>query len=172
MSHSECQILFEAGRALVEKSGLAHYRGQHFVPSDDKVGFDTYWKEEFHPEFGRYMAWVLLSVGAENLAKAACVCSGTVKVVHRPRLEHYIKRHFSQLCRGTAFYGTDDERTLTEGYKNLTEVRNRDAHSYRKDVRDADFLLVEEAFVPAFDILMKAMGHWGHPPAKFQAETP
>ena len=86
MSHSDCQILFEAGKALVEKSGLVRYHAQHFVASDDKARFDRYWKEQFHSEFGRYMAWVLFSVGAENLAKAACLCNGVVKVDHRPTL--------------------------------------------------------------------------------------
>ena len=76
MSHTDCQMLFEAGKALLEKSGLARYSGPSFVASDDKERFDEYWKAEFHPEFGRYMAWVLFSVGAENLAKAACVCNG------------------------------------------------------------------------------------------------
>ena len=52
-------------------------------------------------------------------------------------------------------------------YKQLTEVRNRDAHSYHRNVRDANFPLVEEAFVTAFDILVKAMRHGEHPPAKF-----
>ena len=167
MSHSDCQILFEAGKALVEKSGLVHYHGQHFVASDDKARFDRYWKEKFHSEFGRYMAWVLFSVGAENLAKAACVCNGVVKIDHRPTLGNYVNKHFKKLCRGTGICGSDDERTLTEGYKQLTEVRNRDAHSYHRNVRDANFPLVEEAFVTAFDILVKAMRHGEHPPAKF-----
>ena len=83
MSHSRCQILFEAGKALVEKSGLAHYSGSAFVVCDSKARFDHYWRKTFHPELGRYMAWVLFSVGAQNLAKAACVCK-SVKVVGEP----------------------------------------------------------------------------------------
>ena len=84
MSHSDCKPLFEAGGALLIKSGLARWNGQtlSFVPmypGDDDSEFEEYWREEFHSEFGRYIAWVLFSVGAENLAKAACVCNGTVK---------------------------------------------------------------------------------------------
>ena len=30
MSHSDCQLLFEAGKALVEKSSLARYSGPYF----------------------------------------------------------------------------------------------------------------------------------------------
>ena len=169
MTHTDCQALFDAGKALLEKSRLAHYNGQHFVASDDKAHFDKYWKAEFHPEFGRYMAWVLFSVGAENLAKAACVCNG-VKVDPKATLGKYTgppELYFECLCRKIGLGGSGDERTLIDGYEDLKDVRNRDAHSYRKNVRDADFPLVEEDFVPAFNILVKAMRHGGHPAAKF-----
>ena len=56
MDHTNCRVLFEAGKALGEKSGLAHYCGLHFVAREDKAVFDDYWKEDFHPTFGRYMA--------------------------------------------------------------------------------------------------------------------
>ena len=165
MTHADCQILFDAGKALLAKSGLAHFDGQHFVACNDKPRFDSYWEAEFHPEFGRYMAWVLFSVGAENLAKAACVCNGKVKVAHKPRLGHYLGKHFKNLCRDTGLGGSGDENTLIGGYKQLREVRDRDAHSYHKNVRDADFPRVEKKFVPAFNILAKAMKLGGHPPA-------
>ena len=84
MSHSECETLFEASKALLKTSGLARWSGQTFTfvpmyPGNDDSEFENYWKEEFHSIFGRYMAWVLFSVGAENLAKAACVCNGLVQ---------------------------------------------------------------------------------------------
>ena len=60
MSHSDCQLLFEAGKALVEKSSLARYSGPYFVACEDREGFNEYWKEGFHPTFGRYMAWCCL----------------------------------------------------------------------------------------------------------------
>ena len=167
MTHTDCQVLFDASKALLEKSRLAHYNGQHFVASDDKARFDEYWKVEFHPEFGRYMAWVLFSVGAENLAKAACVCNGAVKAEHKPMLGSYLNRHFRDVCRETGLGGSADERTLVDGYEQLKDIRNRDAHSYHKNVRDADFPLVEEKFVPAFQILVNAMRYMGHPLAKF-----
>ena len=167
MTHTDCQVLFDAGKALLEKSGLAHHNGRHFVASVDKARFDEYWQSEFHPDFGRYMAWVLFSVGSENLAKAACVCSGKVKVDHKPMLGSYLSKHFKDLCRETGLGGSADERKLIDGYKQIKGVRNRDAHSYRKNVRDADFPLVEGDFVPAINILVKAMRCGGHPPAKF-----
>ena len=163
MSHSDCQLLFEAGRALVEKSGLARYCGPYFVACENKAAFDEYWQEEFDAKFGRYMAWVLFSVGAENLAKAACVCNEVVKVHSKPTLEQYVSKHFSTLCNKTGVSGADDEHKLVGGYDCLKEVRNRDAHSYRKDVRDADFPSVKETFVPAFNIVVEALWHGGHP---------
>ena len=153
MSHEHCQILFNASRALVEKSGLANYTGCRFVACDDQEEFNRHWEREFHGEFGRYMAWVLFLVGAENLAKAACVCSVVVKMKHKPTLEKFVDKHFRELpglCDG-------DKDRLIEGYKKLTDVRNRDAHSYRRDVRSTDFPLVAQTFVPAFNILLKAM---------------
>ena len=84
MSHSECDALFEASKALLEKSRLARWDEQTFTfvpmyPSNDDLEFEKHWKTEFHSKFGRYMAWVLFSVGAENLAKAASVCNGVVR---------------------------------------------------------------------------------------------
>ena len=107
-------------------------------------------------------------VGAENLAKAACVCNEVVKLHHRPSLGNYVDKHFRKLCCGTGLCGGDEERPLIEGYKRLTDVRNRDAHSYHRDVRDADFPLVKDSFVAALDVLMKIMLYGGHPPAKLQ----
>ena len=168
MSHTNCQILFDAGKALLVKSGLAHHNGQHFVACNDKLRFDKYWEATFHREFGRYMAWVLFSVGAENLAKAACVCNG-VQVGQKATLGHYTgtrKRYFECLLTKTGLIGSAETSTLIDGYEQLKDVRNRDAHSYQKNVRDADFALVGREFVPAFNILVKAMSHGGHPPAK------
>ena len=71
---------------------------------------------------------MLFSVGTENLAKAACVCSGKVKVGHKPMLESYLNTHFRELCRKTGLGGSDDERKLIDGCKQPKDVRGRDAH--------------------------------------------
>ena len=163
MSHVDCQIIFEAGKSLVEKSGLAHYCGQDFVACDNETAFDEYWKKSFHQEFGRYMTWVLFLVGAENLAKAACVCNGVVKVKSKRTLEQYVNNHFKCLCKKGGFCGDDNEDTLIKGYELIMKVRNRDAHSYRKGVRSADFPSVKQDFVPALNVLVMAMRRCGHP---------
>ena len=83
MDHSKCAPLFEAGQALLGKCGLVRWNGETGVfearyPGNNDCNFEKFWKVKFHQEFGRYIAWVLFSVGAENLAKAACVCNGVV----------------------------------------------------------------------------------------------
>ena len=157
MSHTDCQILFDAGKALIEKSGLAHYCGQNFLACDDEGAFNKYWEENFHEEFGRYMAWVLFSVGAENLAKAVCVCNRVVSVKAKPTLGHYVNSHFKCLCKKRGFCGGDNEDKLIKGYKLLMKVRNRDVHSYLKGMRSADFPFVKDTFVPALNVLVMAM---------------
>ena len=166
MDHDQCQLLFDAGRALIEKSGLASYDSTRFVACTNQEAFNDYWKKYFGPEFGRYMAWVLFSVGAENLAKAACVCWGVLKEHPKggPSLEHYTRKkgHFAKLLCKAGLIG-DAERTLKNGYKSLTDIRNRDAHAYRKNVRDDNFGLVQASFVQAFDVLAQAMRERHHP---------
>ena len=79
MTHYECRNLFGAGRTLLEKSGLVRCSGHSFVCAGDEDRFEQYWKDNFDPKFGRYMAWVFFSVGAENLVKAALVCNGVLQ---------------------------------------------------------------------------------------------
>ena len=163
MSHENCKVLFDAGKSLIEKSGLAKYCDPHFVACDNQDAFDEYWQGAFNPKFGRYMAWLLFSVGAENLAKAACVCNGLVEAKHKKKMEDYIgpKGYFRDLCTMTGIC-ENDWRTLQKGYKRLKKVRDRDLHSYRPEVRSKNFPLVEQKFIPAVNILVEAMVRGNH----------
>ena len=162
MTHEKCQKLFEAAQALIEISGLAHYCGSRFVSCDDMDNFENYCQEKFHSTFGRYMAWVLFSVGAENLAKAACVCNKIVDVEDRPDLADYVYEHFERL-RNEQIVSRGDHDKLVEGYGCLKDIRNRDAHSYRENERMANFPQVKTTFKPAFNILVEAIRCGGHP---------
>ena len=75
MTHCQCENLFQAGKTLLEKSGLVLCQGQSFECSNDQHELERRWEENFDPRFGRYMAWVWFSVGAENLVKAALTCN-------------------------------------------------------------------------------------------------
>ena len=163
MSHEDCQLLFEAGTTLVEKSGLVRYCDHHFIACDSETAFDEYWEISLHQDFGRYMAWVLFSVGAENLAKAACVCNKVVKVKSKTTLEQYVNSHFRCLSKKGVLHGQDNEDRLFKGYELLKKVRNRDAHAFRKGVRSADFPSVKQYFVPALNVLVMSMRGCGSP---------
>ncbi len=160
MNHTDweitCEDLLEASKVLLEKSGLARWDGSAFVPmypGEDDSEFEKYWPVEFHPRFGRYMAWTLFSVGAENLAKAAFVCKGCRKPPRHKDLMWYIKK----VCENASICD-DDKIQLTKNYDILRkDVRNRDVHGYVSGVRRGDFPDVERKFVPAFNILVRAM---------------
>ena len=79
MNHSDCEKLFQASKALLAKSKLASWNGACFVACSNETKFSEDWKNTFDPKFGRHMAWVCFSVGAENLVKAACICRGVSK---------------------------------------------------------------------------------------------
>ncbi|MYC34112.1 MAG: hypothetical protein F4X64_13175 [Chloroflexi bacterium] len=49
----------------------------------DEAALESWWAEKFDAKFGRYMAWVWFSVGAENLVKAALVCHGLLEAKHQ-----------------------------------------------------------------------------------------
>lgn len=174
MHHSDCKPLFEAGKALLVKSGLVCWDDKAFTfapkyQSNDETAFEDWWKKMFHPEFGRYIAWVLFSVGAENLVKAACLCNGVgpkpPKKLHA--IEKYVSKHLPELCMCRNIRG-ERKSNLIDGYKLLKDIRNRDVHNYRANKRGLNFPSVESQFVPAFNILAKTMNtkHHGGSPAQ------
>ena len=157
MSQSRWENLYDAGKTLIEKSGLARYADQEFVACGNESKFSKYWKTTFDPTYGRYMAWILFEVGAENLAKAACLYK-KVQVSCKATLHGFLMDggYFKELGLSTSAFST-----LIEGYEELERVRNRDAHSYRRGVRGNDFPLVKDKCVPALNILVKAMKDGG-----------
>ncbi len=162
MHHSEYELLFEAGKALLVKSGLVCWDEQAFTfapkyQSNDETAFEDWWKKAFHPEFGRYIAWVLFSVGSENLVKAACLCNEVVPKT--PKLETlgtYVKKHLPKLCKCRNICGKR-KTDLIDGYKLLKDIRNRDVHDYKANERRPNFPDIEKRFVPAFNILAETM---------------
>ena len=101
MNHEDCKELFEAGQTLLEKSGLANFSNRRFVARNDEQIIERDWAAQFDPRFGRYMAWVLFVVGAENLAKAPCVCSNVINVSSKPKSTERIWPPRGGRCSGT-----------------------------------------------------------------------
>ena len=171
MNHLECGKLFLAAKTLMEKSCLVLYQGSSFHACTDESAFEEYVSEKLDPQFGRYMAWLLFSVGAENLAKAACVCTGIVREsptghygtmgIYLRRLKGRLEGRLIRLSRETGLTG-DDKQKLTDGYLELIKIRNRDVHSYVYGVRRLHFAFAEAHFVPAFNVLLGTMQRNGH----------
>ena len=54
-------------------------------------------------------------------------------------------------------------KEIKAAYQYLTQkIRNRDAHTYRRDERRTDFPAVEGVFAPAFNTLVRTMKNNGH----------
>ncbi len=176
MAHSTCGQMFNAGKTLLEQSGLVVWTADgdfgSKYPGLNDCQFEKCAAKRFGGEFGRYISWVMFSVGAENLAKAACVCNGIVSKSPpnldygtlgdywkgRPKETPYLK----QLCEKRSVLYTDSANLLN-GYRYLTQkIRNRDTHTYIPNVRRNDFPKVELTFVPAFNILVETMKKNGH----------
>jgi len=79
LKHCNGDKLFNASKELFKNSGLVIWNEEQeqFLArnSGDDREFEKYAIEKFGQGFGRYNCWVMFSVGAENLAKAACVCN-------------------------------------------------------------------------------------------------
>ena len=171
MNHHVCGDLFLAAKALMEKSHLVLFKDGNFHACTNECAFEKYVGEQLDPQYGRYMAWVLFSVGAENLAKAACVCLGCVPkspTGHYGTLGAYLRKvkgvldgHLVGLAQ-KAHLTDDDRRKLTDGYLQLIKIRNRDVHSYVYGVRQLHFAFAEAHFVPAFNVLVGTMQRNGH----------
>ena len=78
MTHNQCENLFQGGKTLLGRSKLVVGEGQSFKCGNNYNKLEEHWAKQFHPQFGRYMAWVWFSVGAENLVKAALICNGKI----------------------------------------------------------------------------------------------
>ena len=171
MNHHECGNLFLAAKALMEKSRLVLYQGGSFHACTDESAFEKYVGEKLDPQYGRYMAWLMFSVGAENLAKAACVCAAVVREsptgnygtmgAYLRRVKGRLEGHLVRLAQETCLTG-DDNKKLTDGYLELIKIRNRDVHSYVYGVRQLHFAFAEANFVPAFNALVWTMQRNGH----------
>ena len=129
MKHSECDKLFKAGKSLLKASHLTRWKNQAFearFPADDDCEFEKHCAK-WDPRFGRYMAWVLFSVGAENLAKAACVCNEIVETP-QPECLRY-RRYTTDLSVPEWVQEVRDETRTAEGGR-ATRYDYRDLGKY------------------------------------------
>jgi hypothetical protein len=132
--------------------------------------FDDYWHKS-DPNFGRLICWITFSAGAELLVKGVCLAN-RVDIRGKPRPDGIVlfgplgnlwdkqkkkkgqKTHLDCLFEKVGAEPDQQNRVLVT-YQNLTTtIRNRDAHAYVPNVRNNNFDLVSERFVPCFNLLM------------------
>ena len=90
MNHYECGNLFGVCKRLLEGSGLVRYSGDSFVCNSDEESLEACWRENFDQDFGRNMAWVWFSVGAETWSKLPSSVVGSWSRSRRDTATHSI----------------------------------------------------------------------------------
>jgi len=172
-----------AGVALIVWSKLASWDAQKLIlVATKEAEFESVsGHQKVQGEFGRLICWITFSVGAEYLAKGACLLNGRklakdVKVVRLPSqdIEEWIRlvnANDPSIYECDISFGvlgdvpvdkivkSGRERNLVAaGFKLLSSaVRNRDAHRYAQNVRAFHFHLVEKLFVPAFNVVLASL---------------
>jgi hypothetical protein len=132
--------------------------------------FDDYWRKS-DPIFGRLICWMTFSAGAELLIKGVCLAN-CVDIRGGPRPDGIVsfgtlgnlwdeqkkkkgqKTHLDCLFEKVGAEPGQKDGVLVAYQSLTTTIRNRDAHAYVPNVRNNDFDLVSERFVPCFNLLM------------------
>jgi hypothetical protein len=166
MNHKECDLLFKAGKALILESRLVKWNGFEFEPLFDgncDCDFEAWLKGAYQHEYGRYISWVLFSVGMENLAKAACVC--------RKALEKDANGKYGTLSqvrqRGISIYKGDvtDPKLVKDfraRWEKLEKIRNDEAHAFYIHTRRKHYRELEPHLIPLSNDLVKILRDGDH----------
>jgi hypothetical protein len=137
----------KAGIELIAWSNLAYCDGSQLVANTDQVAFNRHWPS-IDPKFGRWFCWLAFGVGSENIVKGAFG-------LNRHRILKFGACHPWK----RALHLPDEQiGPVSEAINRLaTKVRNRDAHEYVANVRDANFPEVYESFVPALNLILACL---------------
>ncbi len=181
---SEGRLQADAGLSLLRQPHLVKcdVKSEQLIIVDQEYFRSN--SEKVDPQFGRLICWLLFSTGAEFLAKGVCLARDIEirkpkDVLARPTapLQDWIDHldtaprrkamnfgtlgdltekagYLDQLCKVVSATPTD-RNTVLAAYTFLQKsVRNRDAHAYVQNVREAQFGLVQELFVRSFNLLL------------------
>ena len=179
--------------SLLEFSRLVKWdqNSAQFTP-EDRGTFESSWRNNVSPVFGRLICWINFSAGAEFLAKGVCLLNGidvrrvcSIPANPTSNLTEWVNEYFKnpngnekttnfgdlgafvslkdknnngkflkKLCE-TRRANPQDEKFLLVAYDFLRQtIRNRDAHAYIPNVRNANFDLVPKLFVNSFNLLL------------------
>jgi len=174
-----------AAVSLLEFSRLVQWdAGSTEFTAVPHESFESYWRTDVDPVFGRLICWINFSAGAEFLAKGICLLRdveirqpkgetthfGTLRNLYedRPPKVAALKR----LCAAVNAK-VDQQELLLAVYRLLaSDIRNRDAHAYVPNVRDAHFNLVPARFAPCFNLLVSWLPEGAHTLNKWRDDAP
>jgi hypothetical protein len=164
----EGKLQVTAAAGLLQHSRLVQWnRTKVEFAGVDWQEFDTYWVE-IDRYFGRFICWITFSAGAELLVKGVCLRHGVdirefPPAPEAPRFgvlgDLWRKRKGKNTHLDCLFQRvqaeTKDQKFVLDTYKLLAKnIRNRDVHAYVPNVRNNDFNLVSDRFVPCFNLMM------------------
>jgi hypothetical protein len=136
-----------------------------------------------HATLGRLLSWITFGVGAEYIAKGACLLtsvpitkSSSILVAPQPTddldtwaqqvmardpttiKQQSVLKTLGQLPIEQVFpAGLEGQRTAAAIKLLASQFRNRDAHTYAKNIRAFHFYLVPTLFVPALNHLLSSV---------------
>jgi hypothetical protein len=151
----EGRLQVTAAIRLLGHSGLLRWHSAVECSAVDWQDFETYWRR-IDPYFGRFMCWITFSAGAELLLKGVCLAHG-VEVGHRPHSFGTLDGALKQLGRvfeKVTAVSKEDQGRIRKAYATLKKIRDRDVHAYWPNVRNNDFTLLGEVFVPCFNLML------------------
>jgi len=146
--------------------------------------FESAWRSDIDPVFGRLICWINFSAGAEFLAKGVCLLRdveirqpkgemtnfGTLGNLYgdRPPKVAALKL----LCTAVNAKVDQQELLLASCKRLASDIRNRDAHAYVPNVRHSHFNLVSDSFAPCFNLLVSWLPGGPHTLTKWKDDAP
>jgi hypothetical protein len=133
-----------AGLDAIQWSHLAAWNsGTSRLQPLSKTDFDAHWPT-INPRSGRWLCWIAFCVGTESILKGAFGLKG-----HKMSTLGACHPWESRLN-----IPASDLAFVAGSICQLAGIRNRDAHEFVHNVRDADFPFVESHFVPSLNIVL------------------
>ncbi len=158
-----------AGISLVNWSKLAKWDADtlKLIANEDKSLATYEGFKDVHNEYGRLICWITFSVGAEYIVKGYFISVKKMKGLTitdergKDIDDNYIIRsQFFALIKYIEYFieqGPECDQIKDSLHHLRKFIRNRDMHSYEKDVRGSNLHLVKNKFIPAFNFMFASL---------------
>jgi hypothetical protein len=134
-------LQIRAGVSLIVWSGLARFDAENlkFKPVDVRDFESDAGHCKVHREFGRLICWIAFSVGAEYLAKGACLLKGriltkSIPVIRAPGSDEDLEVWSKDVNAGHAW---DEEKGLSLGTLAQTPIQSIETLGHQSNVVSA-----------------------------------